>query len=308
MSTSWLSTKAAEGSDNQGVSDPTNDLHSLSTDPTQKSNDKGKRTFTSTYTTPHDEVLAELHGSLLNSGLNDPAKDTQVTSPEVESTGALPRNHTSSAAQQPSIRFPSSDVLIDPFDGSNLGVLMPHGQVQGSESQNPSQVNLINNLESGLGAMNANPVGSEAVWSQLSRVLDIQSEISKMHLEMESIGLRAGPGDWKGKRHQWKGHSKAAAEKGGRTYLDPSTPPGPRQRATSTVSTISSGEPEVDESGVNFHDEGEEKSRIRGEEFAKLSSQFEGRKEAIHDIMAKVRPLFDIAAFIHTRLTLILHC
>ena len=297
MSTSWLSTKAAEDSEN-----PTNDLHSSSTDPTRISNEKGKRTLTSTYSTPHDEVLAELHGSLiLNNGLNDPARDTQVTSPELESTGALPRNHTSSAAQQPSIRFPSSDVLIDPFDGSNLGVLMPHGQGQGSESQNPSQVNLVNNLESGLGAMNANPVGSEAVWSQLSRVLDIQSEISKMHLEMESIGLRAGSGDWKGKRHQWKGHSKTAAEKVG--TMDSTMAPGlnwPRQRATSTVSTISSGEPEVDESGVNFHDEEEEKSRVRGEEFAKLSSQFEGRKEAIHDIMAKVRPLLILLlSFIH---------
>src|SRR6266545_2509274 len=256
MSTSWLSTKPVEDSENQGVPNSTNDLNSLLTDPTQISNDKGKRTFTATYTTPHDEVLAELHGSLLKSGLNDPDKDFQGTSPELDSTGALPRDHTSSAAQQPSIRFPSSDVLIDPFDGSNLGVLVPHGQ--GPESQSPSQVNLINNFESGLGTMNTNPAGSEAVWSQLTRVLDIQSEISRMHLEMESIGLRGASGDWKGKKHQWKGHPKTAAEKPGTTHLDPSIPPGlnwPRQRATSTVSTISSGEPGVDESGVNFHDE-----------------------------------------------------
>jgi hypothetical protein len=181
----------------------------------------------------------------------------------------------------------SSDVLIDPFDGNVLGVLLPQGQ-GGSDSQNPSQVNLANNpLEHVATGMNSNPAGSEAVWSQLSRVLDIQGEISKMHLEMETIGLnstRTGSDNWK--RSHWKRHHKAPPENVERE--DMSGVNWPRQRAVSTVSTISSsGEPEGGEAGANFQDDEEEKGRIRGEEFAKLSSQFEGRKEAIHDIMAK---------------------
>jgi hypothetical protein len=109
-----------------------------------------------------------------------------------------------------------------------------------------------------------------------------------MHLEMETIGLSkagtgAGAGEWKSKRKQWKGQHSLGA---------PNLGPGlnwPRQRAMSTVSTISSSdEQEGDEPSVNVDDEEEEKNRIRGEEFVKLSSQFEGRKEAIRDIMTKV--------------------
>jgi hypothetical protein len=225
------------------------------------------------YTTPHDIVLSKLHGTFLKSGSNDtPSLDTASQAPAKEASR------------------PSSEVLMDPFDGSVLGVLLPQGQ--GSDSQNPSQVNLPNTpLENTATGMNANPVGSEAVWSQLSRVLDIQGEISKMHLEIETIGMnrtRTGSDDWKGKKASWKRHHKTPPDLGPLGREDMSGGNWPRQRAVSTVSTISSsGEPESDEAGVNFQDDEEEKNRIRGDEFARLSSQFEGRKEAIHDIMGK---------------------
>lgn len=232
-----------------------------------------------TFTTPHDLVLSDLHGTFLKAGSNDIFDSAPV------------RENQDAASQGPGKESSSSNALLDPFDGSVLGVLLPQGQ--GFESENPSQINLANNpLESG---MNANPMGSEAVWSQLSRVLDIQGEISKMHLDMEKIGLnRTGTGteSWKGKKSHWKKHQKAPPENLGPSsqlgHEDISGMNWPRERAMSTVSTISSsGEAEGDEAVVNFQDDDEEKSRIRGEEFARLSSQFEGRKEAIHGIMAK---------------------
>jgi hypothetical protein len=236
-------------------------------------------------TTPHDIVLSELHGKLLKSGSNDIPSDSALQD-------AVSQAPAKEATQQSSLRGPSADVLTDPFDGSVLGVLLPQGQ--GSDSQNPSQVNLVNNtLDNGSIGMNANPAGSEAVWSQLTRVLDIQGEISKMHLDMETIGLnrtRTGSGTWKGKKTHWKRYHKAPPENFGPLEReDISGLNWPRQRAISTVSTISSpGEPEGDEAGVNFKDDDEEKSRIRVEEFERLSSEFEGRKEAIRDIMTRV--------------------
>lgn len=258
---------------------------------------QGKRPFPIVYTTPHDSVLSELQGNFLKGSLNDvppgPASINKVASPGTEFV-VVPGSGESTlpAPQQTSSRFTSSDFLIDPFDGSNLGVLAPQGQ--GYDSQNPSQINLTNNPESGPSASaNANPAGTEAVWLQLSRVLDLQSEISKMHLEMETIGLSkagtgAGAGDWKSKRKQWKGQHMTVPDSLGAPNLGPGLN-WPRQRAMSTVSTISSSdEQEGDEPSVNVNDEEEEKNRIRGEEFVKLASQFEGRKEAIRDIMTKV--------------------
>ncbi|KAF9535675.1 hypothetical protein CPB83DRAFT_888359 [Crepidotus variabilis] len=285
----------------------------------------GKRAFPTAYSTPHDAVLSELQGTTPKIGIHDSNQHptSLLPSPEIES-GVQSRGGGGNMGRAtpspippfllpplpPSILSSSrpllSDVLLDPFDGSNLGVLLPHGQ--GTDSQTPSQINLISGANSTheVFGSTSNPVGSEAIWSHLSRVVDFQSEISKMHLDMETIGsgrgnvsggIAGGLGSGTGKRQTWQSH-KTAADMAGSATLNPDDPPVPpplgkrRPRTLSTVSTISSGgEPEGDETGVNVQDEEEEKSRIRGEEFAKLASQFEGRKEAINDIMAKLDDL-----------------
>jgi hypothetical protein len=105
---------------------------------------QGKRPFPPPYTTPHDSVLSELQGNFLKGSLNDappgPASVNKVASPGTESV-VVP-GPGESTLPAPS-RF-TSDFLIDPFDGSNLGVLAPQAQAQGQgyESQNPSQINL----------------------------------------------------------------------------------------------------------------------------------------------------------------------
>ncbi|KDR85473.1 hypothetical protein GALMADRAFT_52158 [Galerina marginata CBS 339.88] len=307
---SWFTQKHNDEGTLEGVSSRTTPRPSFSSpaeNPTPRlSTDKTpKRTFPSAYTTPHDAILADLHGISQKPSPNEPShypasslapRDDKPVSRAEPSQQNLRPNSSNSVPQQ--LPLPnSSDFLLDPFDGMPLGVLMPHQDSASTDEQSPSQVNL--NSPEGGSSTNANPIGSEAVWTNLSRVLEIQSQISKMHLEMEGIGTsKAKAGDSKGKRRK---ASTAAGQEGsglvsGVVSEDPPLPPGlhqPRKRAISTVSTVSAplDEAEGDEDGVNVPSEEAEKNRIREEEFAKLATQFEGRKEAIGDIMGKLDDL-----------------
>ncbi|KAJ3501777.1 hypothetical protein NLJ89_g9189 [Agrocybe chaxingu] len=298
---SWFGPRANE-EDTDGGTTPRPSLSPPpGSQPPRASTDKPiKRLFT-TYTTPHDAVLSELHGTGPKSAANDkpiaPAsiKDGLVSPDPI---GTQQDEKAASPIPQDGPRFTSPDLLLDPFDGSTLGVLIPHAQElnQNGEEQSPSRINPAGGHD---GAIHSNPPGSDAVWSHLSRVLDIQSEISKMHLEMESIGVSKG-GDFKSQRLKPSSHKpiapEGASDSSSLSPGDPVVPPGlqrPRQRAVSTISTISSvaeGEDEDDE-GVNVPDEEAEKARLREQEFAKLASQFEGRKDAIQGIMSKLDDL-----------------
>jgi hypothetical protein len=237
----------------------------------------------SPYSTPHDTILAEIHAS-----------PDRVASPE--STDINLAITPTPSLHQPS-RLSSPDLLIDPFNGTSLGTLLPHSQ--DSEVQPvPSQTNL-SSPETGP-SQNANTaVPSEFLWSHLTSILDLQSQISKKHLEMESIGHV----DAKSKKHGFSHKSTLSnASTTGigsgskRTVPENlSTPPGlnTRERTLSTASSISSSsDPERDEANVDMDvdvpSEEAEKNRVREEEFASLAQQFDGRKEAINDIMGKV--------------------
>ena len=251
-----------------------------------------KSAFPAAYSTPHDAVLAELHSS-----------PDRVASPETADLNLLSTNITPTPSlhpYQPS-RLPSPDILIDPFDGTSLGTLVPHSQ--DSERQldhhTPSQINLASPEIGPSSASNA-VAPSELVWSHLSNILDLQSQISKMHLEMESIGSSKAA-DVKSKKHAYShkstlsnvsitgatsGNKRAGPE-------DLSVPPGSKTRdrglSASTISSISSSaEPEGDEENVEVPSEEAEKNKAREEEFASLANQFEGRKQAINNLMGKV--------------------
>jgi len=51
---------------------------------------------------------------------------------------------------------------------------------------------------------------------------------------------------------------------------------------------------------VDVPSEEAEKNRAREEEFASLAHQFEGRKEAINDIMGKLDDLFNVLSEFHS--------
>jgi hypothetical protein len=126
-----------------------------------------------------------------------------------------------------------------------------------------------------------------------------------MHLEMEDIGTGKAT-DSKRKKHKQRDEGVPESPNRGLDPEDPLVPPGlqPRKRAVSTGSRGSfSGEADGDEEGVNMPSEEAEKDRIREEEFAKLATQFEGRKEAINDIMGKASLLQGFLARFYIFLT-----
>lgn len=237
------------------------------------------------YSTPHDAILADLHVS-----------PDRVASPESTDVN-LVITPTPSLHPYQLPKLSSPDLLLDPFNGTSLGTLLPHSQdseVLSDHHSMPSQVNLPSPEVS----QNPNTaIASELVWSHLTNIMDLQSQISKKHLEMESIGHL----DAKNKKHAFTHKSTLStasptgiSSSGAKRTVpeNPSTPPGSsrRERAQSTASTISSsdGDPAGDEENVDVPSEEAEKNRAREEEFASLAHQFEGRKEAINDIMGKV--------------------
>ena len=260
---SWFGTKAEQG---VVYTSPRNSL------------DKPQKRLP--YSTPHDTILAELHAS-----------PDRVASPESTEVNVVITPTPSLHPYQPS-RLSSPDLLLDPFNGASLGTLLPHSLDSDIQPDHHSQINLPS-PEVGP-SQNANAaIPSELVWSHLTNIMDLQSQISKKHLEMESIGLV----DVKSKKHVFshKPTPANASTTGGAKRTAPENPSVPsgsntRERALSTASTVSSsgGDPEGDETNVDVPSEEAEKNRAREEEFASLAQQFEGRKEAINDIMGKV--------------------
>ena len=241
------------------------------------------------YSTPHDTILADLHSS-----------PDRVASPDSTDVNLAITTPTSNLHpyQPPRLGLSSSpDLLLDPFNGTSLGILLPHSQdseVQLDHHPMLSQVNLPSPEVAPNQNANAK-IQSDLVWSHLTHIMDLQSQISKKHLEMESIGQV----DVKNKKHAFSHKttlSNASTTGLGsgakRTVPENLSIPGSitRERALSTASTISSsgGDPEGDEANVDVPSEEAEKNKAREEEFASLAQQFEGRKEAINDIMGKV--------------------
>ncbi|KAJ7727812.1 hypothetical protein DFH07DRAFT_851476 [Mycena maculata] len=150
---------------------------------------------------------------------------------------------------RPSILDPTNTAVYDPFTGSLLGNLVtPDQNVQPEEP----------------GKLNEAVPKNEELWSHLSRVLELQNQISRLHLDMEEIGTNAGDPKGKGK--------------------------GTRSRATS-VSRFVIDDAEGEEGIGGKRDEEAERTKAREEQFSKLAGQFRGKKEAINGIMSKLDSL-----------------
>ena len=311
---SWFGQKVSEDGTVEGTTPRPSFGSPSDLQPPRTSADRPpKRAFPTAFSTPHDVVLSELQGAssppavaeplnrppsllseqVVSSDLLDSTREELPSRSENNALGATPN---STFLPPPRIPSSNADILLDPFDGSVLGVLIPSDEDKaGNEDMSPSQINLPSSFDGG-----SQNTGSEAVWDHLSRILDLQSQISKKHLEMENIGTARG-NDAKKKSHKLSTKntpeaSNVASSSSADLGLEdaPAVPPGlnrqrRQQRAMSTISTESSGdEPEGHEEEVNVPSEEAEKVRMREDEFAKLSTQFEGRKEAINDIMGKV--------------------
>lgn len=128
-------------------------------------------------------------------------------------------------------------------------------------------------------AISQRPGPGDELWSQLSQILELQSEIAGMHVDLEGVGLRAG-------------------QKNGATMQDHS--PNKRRGTKEThqprpmTEDDDDGEDEdEDNAAVDPDDDsnGSGGKRAREEEFAKLSERFTERKHAIDAIMGKLDDL-----------------
>ncbi|KXN88793.1 hypothetical protein AN958_06662 [Leucoagaricus sp. SymC.cos] len=180
-------------------------------------------------------------------------KSRSLNEPANFRDGAVSATPTASFASN---LFPATR-LYDPFDGSPLGIIAP-AESAGRDGEDMS-------ISGGS--------SNEELWSHLSRVLDLQNQIARMHVDMEGVGL-----------------GKQADGKGKAPFGISSRPTGFTRPRTTSTSSVPGGEV-GDEEGVGSVDEESEKLKDREREFKKLATQFEGRKEAINEVMGKVRTL-----------------
>jgi archaellum component FlaC len=181
-------------------------------------------------------------------------RSRSVNEPANLRDGAVSATPTPSFASNP---FPATK-LYDPFDGSPLGIIAPVRR----EGEDMSA--------------SANGSSNEELWSHLTRVLDLQNQIARMHVDMEGVGL--------GKQAEGKGKGPLGNSSRTSGFIRP------RTMSTSSVPGGDIG----DEEGVGVVDEEAEKLKAREREFKKLATQFEGRKEAINDMMNKVSLLTEV--------------
>lgn len=266
---------------------PSRPSGSTTADPRLSLDKSGSRHSFTAYTTPHDTILADLQRR--NRSPESPFETHSPLDANVEEKprsrvelGLSPTSSVNIATPKPAAQ--AVDVLFDPFEGTSHGVLLPRESNGHEESSRRVDSECIT-----AGA-------DEIVWSHLSRVLKLQSQIANMHVKMEGISL-GKPGDSKKGQGQPPGGT-TDVEDDKKMY---SAVLRPRPRAISNVSTIGTeGEPEGDEEGVSMGDEEAEKNRAREEEFAKLADQFEGKKDSINEIMNKLADLSKALTEFHT--------
>ncbi len=227
------------------------------------------------FDTPHDRTLAASHGHAQTKG-DDSFAFPSRSDLEVTERNASSQLHQRLAAPMLSTPTPrlggtpstfddlsAREHLTDPYDGSTIGVLLP---TQPDAAEHPLT------LPKGASAPGARDLPrNEELWSRLSRVLELQTDIARTHAEMENIGVGKG----KAKVGEGKDKGKKEAEEGSKTHGQFPTDPG-------------ADESDVEGEGVEMDDEETERNRAREEEFAKLADQFERRKESISEIMSKV--------------------
>ncbi|PCH33877.1 hypothetical protein WOLCODRAFT_141847 [Wolfiporia cocos MD-104 SS10] len=127
--------------------------------------------------TPHDAILAELHGHPA-SPLHHPPADSQTASPmkRTVSTSAGSPERTDTASPSAALRSgtasPASapEPVYDPFSGAVAGMMVPSAEPE-PEQKGTSFDRTKDDL-----------------WAHLARIRGLQSAIATMHLQMENVG------------------------------------------------------------------------------------------------------------------------
>ncbi|TFK77378.1 hypothetical protein BDN72DRAFT_891122 [Pluteus cervinus] len=202
------------------------------------------------FSSPHDEVLSQLYGQPLPSdsapvgGGNAPTGTGVVDANRPVLTPILMSRSQSSNRDRLNAL---GETLYDPFDGTPIGPLVAP--------------------DSSL----SNDTNDDALWSHLSKIVDLQNQVAHKHTEMEGVGSKSG--DAKGKH---KATTKVV--------------PTPYRGGAPSVGDGDGGDNDADE-GDDDDDEESNQERLREEEFARLAGQFDGRKKAIGNIMKELEDL-----------------
>ena len=123
-----------------------------------------ERAITAALSTPHDAVLAEIHGHTPRLDASKPAADTSQGAADQGPEGSVQATSLSTGA--------APEPVYDPFSGGLAYILPPRSpSEQGAESVAP-------NFQQ----------SKDELWSQLGRIRELQSEIAVMHVQMEGVG------------------------------------------------------------------------------------------------------------------------
>jgi hypothetical protein len=124
-----------------------------------------KSLFTAALNTPHDAVLAELHGHPTGHDLPAHTDATPSTSAiGMQSIDTLPPAGSDTPGSIATSTAPPPELLHDPFTGMTAGILSPISSTKNNTS-------------------------SEELWAHISRIRTLQADVARLHLTMEGIGL-----------------------------------------------------------------------------------------------------------------------
>lgn len=232
----------------------------------------GRSTEPARFLTPHDDILADLQGYL---PLGGPQAEQQSLRPDAPLGSSLNlgpsavENSLSTSESLPN-HEPAKEIMYEPSTGQRLHDYVPTPVRSGTDDE---------------------------LWSHLSHILELQSEISKMHVDMENVGLRTA-----------RGHNgPAVPERGGKAGTTRSET-GKNRRRSDTLGE-EDGDDESDEategedSDVNDEVFGKRK---REEQFTRLAERFAERKGSIDAVMNKLDNLSSALKAFHALPTPIL--
>ncbi|KAG6890011.1 hypothetical protein C0995_012971 [Termitomyces sp. Mi166 len=233
------------------------------------------------FASPHDAILARMRGQPQVEPADDGLLRQENPVLKKEEKNAV-LDEMRSTPQDP---IAEKELVYDPFEGTPIGLLIntpfdPTQQTETISTAGPSRVG----------------DGKLEQWEHLARVLDLQSELARIHFEMEGVGIGDGKGKATGKgrgRGKSKGDTNWERNRGDRAKeWKPQ-----RQTTTDTIETnVHEDEEGVDAAG----NEEIEMERTREERFSNMADQFEGKKEAVQAIMNKLDHLSKALTQFHT--------
>jgi hypothetical protein len=213
----------------------------------------GYSTETTRFLTPHDDILAELQGYLPSGGPQAAEQQSvRQDAPLGSSLGPSAVDNSLFTSESLPNHEPAKETLYEPSTGQRLYDCVPTPVRSGTDDE---------------------------LWSHLSHILELQSEISKMHVDMESVGLRTA-----------RGHNgPAVPERGGKAGATRSET-GKNRRRSDTLGE-EEGHDESDEATEGEDSDDNDElfgKRKRGEQFTSLAERFAERKVSIDGVMNKL--------------------